>query len=215
MKSSIRNSITSSRWRTPFTEFPFRFNCSRIWRYHIFWHRGGTKYKIKWWNTSHEEHPKRTAEEQTQNNHDLPTDEGTSYEEPARRDGGNETVQRIAKPEMGSALQILSGKSWIWRYANYYRIGRAVNTLRQFCFSISSFSPPDGNNISVISQFKIELLSIRAVLVLFRVVSTANIVGMITQNFSLPLYSPFMVTEMSTVTNQEDTFMKALSLTVV
>lgn len=59
------------------------------------------------------------------------------------------------------------------------------NTLRQICFSKSIFSPLDGKNITSISLFVIELLLIRIVLILFKFVSTSNIVVILMQHFFL------------------------------
>lgn len=67
----------------------------------------------------------------------------------------------------------------------------AFNTVRKICFSASIFSPPYRKRIYLISQFFIELLSIRKALVFFKALQTANIVGMVIHHFFcfLPMFS--------------------------
>lgn len=98
------------------------------------------------------------------------------------------TLKSIRRPEIEIVTGCLGRRGF--RANNDCRSGSAVNTFRQICFSTSIFSPPDGKHFFVISPFVIELLSIRAVLVCFKVLSTANIVGIIIQHFFpfLPMF---------------------------
>lgn len=65
-------------------------------------------------NTLRKEHPKRNAEEQTKNNHDLPNDEDTCHEKIKHVImEGTRTVKSIATTYMEIKLQVQSLKEWI------------------------------------------------------------------------------------------------------